>query len=161
MKTYLKIIFSILLFSLLIPLFIGAITIENPLEAETFEELIENLFNFIFVVAIAIVPIMFIVAAFYFLTSGGDPEKVRTAKRIILWTFIGLIIVLLGKGIVSIIWQILGGGPTPTTPTVDPCQKAGVGEHCMPSATCISAGGTCLGTVPGCDVTPLCCCDLP
>jgi len=56
---------------------------------------------------------MIIVAAFYFLTSGGDPEKVRTAKRIILWTFIGLIIVLLGKGIISIIWQILGVSPGP------------------------------------------------
>jgi len=58
----------------------------------------------------AIVPIMVIVAAYFFLTSGGDPEKVRTAKRIIFWTFIGLIIVLLGKGIVAIIKQVLGGG---------------------------------------------------
>ena len=160
---------AILLIILFLFLFLSfeirAITFKNPFEKDfqnlTFEKLIENIVNFIFWVAMAIVPIVIIIAAYYLLTSGGDPEKVRTAKRIIFWTFIGLIIVLLGKGIISIIWQILGGGPTPTTPTVDPCQKAGVGEHCMPSATCISAGGTCLGTVPGCDVTPLCCCDLP
>ena len=44
--------------------------------------------------------------------------------------------------------------------SADVCKTAGVGDACMPSATCISAGGTCLGTVPGCDVSPLCCCKL-
>ena len=76
----------------------------------TFEELIDAIINFIFLVAIVIVPIMILIAAFYFLTSGGDPEKIRTAKKIILFTFIGLFIVLLGKGIVAIIKQILEGG---------------------------------------------------
>ena len=116
MKTYSKIIFLILLFSLLIPLFIKAITFENPFENVTFEKLIENIINFIFLVTIAIVPIMIIVAAFYFLTSGGDSEKVRTARKILLFTFIGLFIVLSGKGIVSLIEQIFQGGPPPPPP---------------------------------------------
>jgi len=111
MKNYLKIIFPILLFSFLIPLFTKAITFESPLKAKSFEELIDAIINFIFWVAMAIVPIMIIVAAFYFLTSGGNPEKVNTAKKIILYTFIGLFIVLSGKGIVSMISQILKGGP--------------------------------------------------
>ena len=110
MKTYFKIIFSILLFSLLIPLFAKAITFENPFKAKSFEELIDAIINFIFWVAMAIVPIMIVVAAFYFLTSGGDPEKIRTAKKIILYTFIGLFIIFLAKGIVAIIKQILEGG---------------------------------------------------
>ena len=110
MKTYLKIIFSILLFFLLIPLFTKAITFENPFETKSFEELIDVVINFIFWAAMAIAPIMIIVAAFYFLTSGGNPEKVNIAKKIILFTFIGLFIVLLGRGIVAIIKQVLGGG---------------------------------------------------
>jgi len=110
MKTYFKIIFLIFLFSLLIPIFARAITFENPFEANSFEELIDTIINFIFLVAIAIVPIMVIVAAFYFLTSGGNSEKINTAKKIILFAFIGLFIVLLGKGIVAIIKQVLGGG---------------------------------------------------
>ena len=85
------------------------ITIINPLGAESFEELIENLINFIFWVAVAIVPIMIIVAAFYFLTSGGDPEKVRTAKKIILYTCIGLAMVLFAKGIISLIKTVIEG----------------------------------------------------
>jgi magnesium-transporting ATPase (P-type) len=110
MKTYLRIIFSILLFSLLVPLFTKAITFNPPFETKSFEELIDAIINFIFWVAMAIVPIMIIVAAFYFLTSGGNTEKLNTAKKIILFTFIGLFIVLLGKGIVAIIKQVLGGG---------------------------------------------------
>ena len=108
MKTNLKIIFSILLFSLLTPFFIKAVTFKNPFQNLTFGKLIENIINFIFWVAMAIVPIVIIIAAYYLLTSGGDPEKVRTAKRIIFWTLIGLFIVLLAKAIPAIIKQIIG-----------------------------------------------------
>ncbi len=42
-----------------------------------------------------------------------------------------------------------------------PCEIAGLGDACMPDVTCVSVGGTCVGTIAGCDVPPLCCCDLP
>jgi len=109
MKTYFKIIFSILLFSLLIPLFAKAITFENPFKAKSFEELIDAIINFIFWVAMAIVPIIIIIAGFLFLTSGGDPEKVRTAKKIILYACIGLAIILFAKGIISLIKSVIEG----------------------------------------------------
>ena len=148
MKTYFKIIFSILLFSLLIPLFAKAITFENPFKAKSFEELIDAIINFIFWVAMAIVPIMIVVAAFYFLTSGGDPEKIRTAKKIILYTFIGLFIIFLAKGIVAIIKQILeGGGPGPgCVPTVPPCDSncpAGCTVAQDPDCGCQGGNGCC------------------
>jgi hypothetical protein len=53
---------------------------------------------------------MVIVAAYFFLTSGGNSEKISTAKKIIFRTFIGLIIVFLGKGIIAVIKQLIGGG---------------------------------------------------
>lgn len=104
-----KIILSILLFSFLIPSLAEAIIIPNPLDAETFEELIENLIDFIFWVAVAIAPLMIIISGFYFLTAAGDPQKVKTAKDIILWTVVGFAIVLLAKGIISVIKEIIGG----------------------------------------------------
>lgn len=99
------------------PLLTKAQRIPNPLEYETFGELINAIIDFIFWVAIVIAPIVIIIAAFYFLTSAGDPEKVRTAKRIILFAFIGLIIILSGRGIVALVMQILEGGPPPPSPT--------------------------------------------
>jgi len=81
----------------------------NPLACNTFSECIEKIINFLLWIAIIITPLMIIVAGFLFLTSGGDPEKVRTAKRIIFWTVIGLAIILLAKGIISVIKQVIGG----------------------------------------------------
>jgi len=119
MKTYLKIICSILLFSLLVPLFTKAITFEDPFKAKSFEELINAIADFIFWVAIVIAPLAIIIAAFYFLTSGGDPEKTRTAKRIIFYTIIGLIIILLSKGILGLIESLLFGLKPPSGCSVD------------------------------------------
>ncbi len=111
MKTnlFFKIALFLSLFSFLIPSLAETITFENPLTASTFEELIENLIDFIFWVAVVIVPLMIIVAGFYFLTAAGNPDKVRTAKSIILWTIVGFVIVLLAKGIVSMVKEIIGG----------------------------------------------------
>lgn len=111
-KTHLlkKIVFLILLSScFFIPFSIEAIAFDNPLTATTFEELIGSLVDFIFWVAVAIAPIMILVGGFYFLTAAGDPQKIQTAKKIILWTIIGFVIVLLAKGIISMLEQILGG----------------------------------------------------
>lgn len=103
----LKLLIFLLLGSFLIPLVSQAITIENPLEYETFDELINALINFIFTLALAVAPIMIIIAGFYFITAAGDPAKVRTARNIILYTVIGLFIVFLAKGIIVLIKEVL------------------------------------------------------
>lgn len=102
-----KLLISLLLGSLLIPLVSQAIAIENPLKAETFDELIDNIINFIFKLALVVAPIMIIIAGFYFVTSAGDPAKVTTAKNIILYTAIGLFIVFLARGIIALIEEVL------------------------------------------------------
>jgi hypothetical protein len=144
MKYNFKKFLIIFLFSLLVPFFTKAITFYPPFETKSFQELLDAIYNFIFWVAIAIAPIMIIVAAFYFLTSGGDPEKVRTAKKIILFTFIGLFIVLSGKGIVGIIRQIIEGGPSSVCGNgilnageeCDPPQDAACPGQCQVNCTC-------------------------
>jgi len=151
MKNYLKIIFSIILFFLLVPFFTEAITFNPPFETKSFEELINAIADFIFWVAIAIVPIMIIVAAYFFLTSGGDPAKIGQAKKVLLYTLIGLFIVLSARGIVSIIGSLFegGGGPGPgpsCTPTVPPCNgvcPAGCTVAQDPDCGCQNGNGCC------------------
>jgi len=84
-------------------------TLINPFKAKSVGEFIETLISFIFWASLGIVPLMIIIAGFYFMTSGGDPEKVRTAKRIFVWTMIGFLIVLLARGLIAVIKKILGG----------------------------------------------------
>jgi hypothetical protein len=81
----------------------------NPLACNTIPECIEKIISFILWVAGAIFPIIIIIGGFLFLISGGDPEKVRTAKRMIFWAVIGLVIVLFAKGIISLIKTVIEG----------------------------------------------------
>lgn len=86
---------------------VAQIKIENPLQADTFQELIDNLLNFLFTLALALFPLMIVIAGLYFVTAGGDPEKVKTAKNIILYTVVGFLIILLAKGFIAFLKQVL------------------------------------------------------
>jgi len=92
----------ILLIIILTPLTVEAITIDNPLKADTLTDLMNTIVNFLFYLAIAITPIMLVIAGFYYLTAAGEPEKINTAKRIILYTLVGLVIVISAKGIMEL-----------------------------------------------------------
>ena len=112
MKKYLsKLLILLLIISFFLPYSVEGVTIENPLKAKTFWELIDNIINFIFYLAIAIAPIMFIIAGFYFITAAGDPEKINTAKKMILWTLVGLLIVMSAKGLIALFQEIFGITP--------------------------------------------------
>lgn len=83
-----------------------AIEIENPLEADTFEELIEAIINLIFNIALVVAPMMIILGGFLFITAGGSPERVEQAKKIIFYALAGLIIIFLAKGIIALLKEI-------------------------------------------------------
>ncbi len=87
---------------------VDAVEIENPLGSTTFHGFIEKIIDFIFNVALAIAPIMIIVSGFYFVTAEGEPAKIETAKQIILWTLVGLLIIFLAKGLIKFLAQIFG-----------------------------------------------------
>jgi hypothetical protein len=91
------------------PFFSNAIAIDNPLSASTFEEFIQDIIDLIFWIGIIITPLMILIGGFYFLTSAGNPQRVQTAKKVIFWTIVGLLIVLLAKGVISMLRQILEG----------------------------------------------------
>ena len=80
----------------------------SPISATSVEALIEGITNWIFYIAIVLAPLMIIIGAFMFMTSAGDPTKVQTAKKLIIWTVIGFAIILFSKGLISLIRTILG-----------------------------------------------------
>ncbi len=86
----------------------GGIVFCNPLQACDFQELIDKIMNFIFVLAVVAVPLIIIVGAFQLLTSGGDPKKIGAGKNIITYALIGLAIILLARGIIAMIQQAIG-----------------------------------------------------
>jgi len=83
------------------------INIPNPLTFSTLEELITAIINFLFYVALGIAPLLVLVAAFNILTSAGDPKKIETAKNIIIYAVLGVILIAFAKGVIAVIKDVL------------------------------------------------------
>ena len=70
--------------------------------------LIRNLTNWLFVGFLALASIFIILAAFQFLSGGGDPTQVSSAKKKLIFAAIAVIIATLSKGFVNVVISILG-----------------------------------------------------
>ncbi|MDD5590286.1 MAG: pilin [Candidatus Portnoybacteria bacterium] len=81
--------------------------LDNPLKSDSFEGTVEKIAEWIRLIAIPIASIMILYAGFLFMTSGGNEEKVKTAKRTLLWTVIGIAIIIIGSGFITLIKDIL------------------------------------------------------
>ena len=77
--------------------------LESPIEHKTFADLINAIIKFIFDIALVLAPLLIIIGGFYFVAAAGDPSKVETGKRIILYTLIGFLIILISRGLVEVI----------------------------------------------------------
>ena len=84
-----------------------ALELDNPLDADTFEGLVDGIIDFLFIVAMAVGPLLIVLGGFYYVTAAGSMEKIETAKRIILYTVIGMSIILLSKVFVSVLGEIM------------------------------------------------------
>lgn len=60
-------------------------------------------------VATILTSAMVLWGGFQILTAQGDPEKVKSGGKTVLYSAIGLVVVWLSRGIVSIISSIVGG----------------------------------------------------
>lgn len=86
----------------------GDFTLPNPLQTNSIVELIDRVIFYLTIIASPILAIMIIWGAFQILTAGGDPGKVRTGKQTILYAAVGFGIILLARGLIAILQQLLG-----------------------------------------------------
>ena len=80
----------------------------NPLRATTFAAVLNTILNFLFMIALVAAPLAILASAFLFVTASGNPEQVSRAKKALVWTFVGLLVILLSKGIVAVVQGLLG-----------------------------------------------------
>lgn len=92
----------------------GTIIFCSPIKTKSFEDLIKSIIDFIFKIVLVIAPLMIVIAGFLFVTAGGNSEQVNKAKKVILFTSIGLFVVFLSNGLVALIRQIFEGGAPPS-----------------------------------------------
>ena len=71
--------------------------------------LIDTITNWFFAVFTVLALIFVLLAAFNFVTAGGDEAKVSEARQKLIWAAIGIIVALISKGLVPIVRSIVGG----------------------------------------------------
>lgn len=97
----------------------NAITIQNPLGVDTIEDLVNKIAGYVYGVSAAFATIMILIGAFQILTAEGDAAKYKKGKDTILYTVIGLAIILLAGGIVSLVSGVLGKNDSGATAPVE------------------------------------------
>ncbi len=100
---------SIVSILLVLPIFTLAINPIDQPQRGTFDiaTAIDNIFGFIWPIFIAFAVLMFIFAGFLFLTAQGDPTKISSAKKALIWGIIGVAVGILSSSIPFIINGIL------------------------------------------------------
>lgn len=71
--------------------------------------LVDTATNWVFAIFVILSIIFVLLAAFQFVTGGGDAKKIEEARQKLIWAAVGIIIALLAKGLVPVIRNIVGG----------------------------------------------------
>jgi len=71
----------------------------NPLKIDTIQGLIDLVLNWLLMIAIPLSTIVILYAAILFMVSGGDKGRTKKARDVIKFAVIGIVILLLAKGI--------------------------------------------------------------
>lgn len=88
----------------------GQVTIPNPLNnINTPQDLIKAISDILVVLAIPLATALIIISGIQYLTSAGNQARLEKAKKTILYSLVGLAIVLAANFIIDIISEILGG----------------------------------------------------
>ena len=72
-------------------------------------EIVGRTINWIFGLLLVIGAILILIAAFTYLTSGGDEEKTAKAKNWIIYAVVALVVAFIARGLLAIVAYLLGG----------------------------------------------------
>ena len=116
LKFFFTILISLILIGAIYPLSIQAddasvfsLDVKSPLQYHNLMELANSIVNILVWVAFAVLTISILYAGFMFIGSGGDTTKIKKAKDALVYTLVGLLIILFSKFIIAIIKGVFSG----------------------------------------------------
>ena len=80
--------------------------ITDPEEAVT---LLETIIDWFFTILMVVAVIFIIMAAWTFLTAGGNPDAVTKARQMLVYALVGVAVALLAKGLPLVVQALLEG----------------------------------------------------
>ena len=100
--------------SALSPLSAFAVTIQQaPKGVRSFEgflSIFDTLITWLFTILLVLAVIFIILAAFQYLTAGGEEEKIKKAHQKIIYAIVGIAVAFLAQGISFVVGQLLNSG---------------------------------------------------
>ena len=72
----------------------AGLEITNPIGSSTFTQFLGTLLDIIVIIAIPIVILAIIYVGFLFVTAQGNEDKISKAKKAIIWTLLGALLIL-------------------------------------------------------------------
>lgn len=72
--------------------------------------LINTIFGILFWLLIVLASVFIIWAAFLYLTAGGDPEKIKTANKIVIYAAVAVVVAVLAKAIPTVVCSFVSNG---------------------------------------------------
>jgi len=103
-----KFLLSLSLISLLVIPTIVLAQVEPAPEIDVMAAL-DRIANWLFAILLVVAVIYIILAAFNFVTAGGDPAKVATARQNVMYALVGVAVAFLAKGLVALVRMVVGG----------------------------------------------------
>lgn len=86
----------------------AAVTIPDPLGGTTFGGLLTKIASGVGGLIASLGAIMIIVAAIFYLTSAGNPQRMGVAKTALIYAIAGIVIGLAAEAIVMVVKEIVG-----------------------------------------------------
>jgi heme/copper-type cytochrome/quinol oxidase subunit 2 len=96
------------------PLFAGAVNIprntvpQGITSFQGFLNLFDKVISWLFTILMVFAVLMIVYAAFSYLTSGGDEEKVGSAHKRIMYAIVAIAVAFLAQGISFVVAELLG-----------------------------------------------------
>lgn len=84
-----------------------SVDVLNPIATSDFSVLLTNFLKWLLSVAGALALLALIIGGIFYVTSAGNDQRVETAKKMITWTLLGLILILASYSIITIIDRLL------------------------------------------------------
>ena len=89
---------------------ITAISLDNPLDPiKTPQELLGQILNGMFGIIGSLALVMFIFGGLVWMTSAGNPEKVKKGRDILVWSAIGLFVIFSSYALVRFVLSSIAG----------------------------------------------------
>lgn len=86
----------------------AATGIQNPIGAPDFETVIKNVTGWAAAIAAPLTALMVLIAGALYMTSGGNPDRVKRAHQALVWSIIGFAVTLFSTVAYALIANILG-----------------------------------------------------